>query len=48
MNFLSCAHIHLGNILYKYGWNHSLDNKFIFNFHEDELVTPAHVEIFVM
>ena len=21
------VHIHLGHILYKYGWNHSLDNK---------------------
>ena len=29
MIFLRCVHIHLGNILYKYGWNHVLENKVI-------------------
>ena len=29
MIFLRCVHIHLGNILYKYGWNHNLENKVI-------------------
>ena len=24
-----CVYIHIGNILYKYGWNRSLDNKFM-------------------
>ena len=45
---MSCVHAHLGNILYKYGWNHIPDNKFIMHFREEGLVTPAHVEIFVM
>ena len=43
MNFLSCVDIHLGNILYKYGWNHSLDNKII-----EGLETPMDVDFFVM
>ena len=29
MIFISCVLIHLGNILYKYDWDHDLDNKFI-------------------
>ena len=29
MIFLRCVHMHLGNILYKYGWNHNLENKVI-------------------
>ena len=27
--FVWYVHIHLGHILYKYGWNHSKDNKFM-------------------
>ena len=27
--FLLFVHIHLANILYKYGWNHDQDNKLI-------------------
>ena len=29
MIVLRCVHIHLGNILYKYGLNHNLENKVI-------------------
>ena len=29
MIFLRCVHIHLGNILYKYGWKQDIDNKVI-------------------
>ena len=29
MIFLRCVHMHLGNIVYKYGWNHNLENKVI-------------------
>ena len=29
MNYLSCVHIHLGNIWYKYRWNHGIVNKSI-------------------
>ena len=29
MIFEGCVYIHMGNILYKYGWNRSLDNKFM-------------------
>ena len=29
MIFKGCVYIHMGNILYKYGWNCSLDNKFM-------------------
>ena len=25
----ACVYIHMGTILYKYGWNRSLDNKFM-------------------
>ena len=31
-DFLRCVHIHLENILYKYGWNHNLENKVICNY----------------
>ena len=27
MKFVRYVYIHLGHILFKYGWNHSLDNK---------------------
>ena len=27
MKFVCYVYIHLGHIFYKYGWNHSLDNK---------------------
>ena len=29
MIFKRCVYIHMGNFLYKYGWNRSLDNKFM-------------------
>ena len=29
MIFSGCVNILMGTILYKYGWNHSLDNKFM-------------------
>ena len=29
MMFKGCVYIHRGNIFYKYGWNRSLDNKFM-------------------
>ena len=29
MIFKGCIYIHMENILYKYGWNRSLDNKFM-------------------
>ena len=37
----------LGNILYKYGWNHDLDNKIICIYMTGGALT-AHIEIFVM
>ena len=41
--------MHLGNILYKCGWNHSLDNN-VMNLHFVlcRHVRVEHVEIFVM
>ena len=46
-------HKHIGNILYKYGWNHNLDNKVICIYMTGGggggwLVYTAHVETFVM
>ena len=29
MIFKGCIYLHMGNILYKYGWNRSYDNKFM-------------------
>ena len=29
MIFKGCVYKHMGHILYKYGWNRSLDNKFM-------------------
>ena len=29
MIFKGCVYINMGNILYKYGWNQSLDSKFM-------------------
>ena len=29
MIFKGCVYIHMGNSLYKYGWNRSFDNKFM-------------------